>query len=48
MIPEMLGEHLEPAHIAGMALIGLGLAAIDGRPFNALRQIRPSAAWRLN
>jgi drug/metabolite transporter (DMT)-like permease len=27
-----LGEHLEPGHFAGMALIGLGLAAIDGRP----------------
>jgi len=27
-----LGEILEPAQIGGMALIGLGLAAIDGRP----------------
>ena len=27
-----LGERLEPRHLAGMALIGLGLAAIDGRP----------------
>ncbi len=44
----LLGEHLDPAHIAGMALIGLGLAAIDGRPFNALRRIKPSGAWRLN
>ena len=26
-----LGETLEPRHFAGMALIGLGLAAIDGR-----------------
>jgi drug/metabolite transporter (DMT)-like permease len=26
-----LGEVLEPRHFAGMALIGLGLAAIDGR-----------------
>ncbi|CAN5182991.1 DMT family transporter [soil metagenome] len=26
-----LHEHLEPRHFAGMALIGLGLAAIDGR-----------------
>ena len=27
----VLGERLEPAHLAGMALIGLGLIAIDGR-----------------
>jgi drug/metabolite transporter (DMT)-like permease len=27
----VLGEMLEPRHFAGMALIGLGLAAIDGR-----------------
>ena len=27
----ILGERLEPRHFAGMALIGLGLAAIDGR-----------------
>ncbi len=33
-----LGERLEPRHFAGMALIGLGLALIDGRirgPFRA-------------
>lgn len=28
-----LGERLEPKHFVGMALIGLGLAAIDGRLF---------------
>lgn len=28
----LLGETLEPKHFLGMALIGLGLAAIDGRP----------------
>jgi len=33
----ILGEGLEPKHIAGMALIGLGLAAIDGRPLAYLR-----------
>ena len=33
-----LGETLEPRHIAGMALIALGLAAIDGRPVRALVQ----------
>jgi drug/metabolite transporter (DMT)-like permease len=27
----LLGESLAPRHFAGMALIGLGLAAIDGR-----------------
>src|ERR1035438_1570489 len=26
-----LGEHLEPRHFAGLAFIGVGLAAIDGR-----------------
>lgn len=30
-----LGEVLQPRHFAGMALIGLGLAAIDGRPWKA-------------
>ena len=32
----LLGESLEPRHLAGMALIALGLAAIDGRPMRAL------------
>ena len=35
-----LGERLEPKHFAGMALIGLGLAAIDGRAFGLLRRAR--------
>jgi drug/metabolite transporter (DMT)-like permease len=35
----LLGEVLEPRHFAGMALIGAGLAAIDGR---MLRLIRPA------
>lgn len=34
----VLGERLEPRQIAGMALIGLGLAAIDGRPWARLRR----------
>ncbi|WP_200881950.1 DMT family transporter [Nitrincola sp. A-D6] len=34
----VLGEQLEPKHLAGMALIGLGLAAIDGRPLALLRR----------
>ena len=34
----VLGETLAPRHLAGMALIGLGLAAIDGRPWRALRR----------
>lgn len=33
----ILGERLEPRHFAGMALIGLGLAAIDGRIAGLLR-----------
>ncbi|MCO5121535.1 MAG: DMT family transporter [Burkholderiaceae bacterium] len=36
----VLGETLQYRHIAGMALIALGLAAIDGRPWRALRRIR--------
>lgn len=35
----ILGERLDPEHFAGMALIGLGLAAIDGRPARALRRL---------
>jgi drug/metabolite transporter (DMT)-like permease len=33
-----LDETLRPAHLAGMALIGAGLAAVDGRPFGFLRR----------
>jgi drug/metabolite transporter (DMT)-like permease len=33
----VLGERLEPRHFAGMALIGLGLAVIDGRMAGLLR-----------
>lgn len=33
-----LGERLEPRQLAGMALIACGLAAIDGRPWRALRR----------
>ena len=36
-----LGEVLLPRHFAGMALIGAGLAAIDGRPWRA---VMPRAA----
>jgi len=35
----LLGEHLESKHFAGMALIGLGLATIDGRPLAATRRL---------
>ena len=42
----VLHERLEPRHLAGMALIGLGLAAIDGRPARLLRarlrRVRPT------
>jgi drug/metabolite transporter (DMT)-like permease len=37
----VLGETLEPRQLAGMLVIGLGLAAIDGRPARWLGQ-----AWR--
>lgn len=33
-----LGESLAPRHVAGMALIGLGLAAIDGRAWRWARR----------
>jgi drug/metabolite transporter (DMT)-like permease len=33
-----LGERLAPVHFLGMAVIGLGLAAIDGRPAAYLRR----------
>lgn len=36
-----LDESLLPRHVAGMGLIGVGLAAIDGRPWRAMR--RPPA-----
>jgi drug/metabolite transporter (DMT)-like permease len=36
----VLGEHIKPASFVGMALIGAGLAAIDGRALAALR-----SAW---
>jgi drug/metabolite transporter (DMT)-like permease len=35
----LLGERLEPKHFSGMALIGLGLAVIDGRPLAAARRL---------
>lgn len=34
----ILAEALAARHLAGMVLIGLGLAAIDGRPWRALRR----------
>ncbi|MGY6534992.1 MAG: DMT family transporter [Pararhodobacter sp.] len=39
-----LGEVLAPRHLGGMALIGLGLAAIDGRPWRVLRRARAKPA----
>lgn len=36
----ILGEQLAMKHFAGMGLIGLGLAAIDGRPLGLLRRMR--------
>jgi drug/metabolite transporter (DMT)-like permease len=40
----ILGEGLALQHVLGMALIGLGLAAIDGRVFKAVRLRRASPA----
>lgn len=34
-----LGELLEAKHFVGIGIIGLGLAAIDGRPFGILRYV---------
>lgn len=42
----VLGEILEPRQIAGMCLIGLGLAAIDGRPWAACRRALAGARRR--
>lgn len=41
-----LGEQLQPAHIAGMAVIGIGLAFIDGRPLRALKSRSPTSQSR--
>lgn len=38
----LLGEQLEPKHFTGMALIGLGLALIDGRLFKRRRKLAPA------
>jgi drug/metabolite transporter (DMT)-like permease len=35
----VLGETLQPRHFGGMALIWIGLAALDGRPWRALRAL---------
>jgi drug/metabolite transporter (DMT)-like permease len=42
----LLDEHLEPRHFLGMALIGCGLAAIDGRLVDAMRPVRASSTLR--
>lgn len=41
-----LGEQLAPRHVLGMGLIGLGLAAIDGRPIAGLRRV--FSTWRIS
>ncbi|MDB5597534.1 MAG: transporter permease [Hyphomicrobiales bacterium] len=38
----VLHEHLEPRHFLGMALIGVGLACIDGRIFRVIFKRRPA------
>lgn len=42
----VLGETLLPKHLVGMGCIGLGLAAIDGRPAAALRRLISAARAR--
>lgn len=39
----VLGEAVEPRQAAGMALIGLGLAVIDGRPLGWVRRLAPAS-----
>ncbi len=39
----LLGETLEPRHVAGMALIGAGLLLMDGRVLSAFSAKRPAA-----
>lgn len=41
-----LGERLDPRHFVGMALIGLGLAAIDGRAVEAVKRLSPGTGRR--
>ncbi len=42
----VLGERLEVVHLAGMALITLGLVALDGRPARAARALFPPRSGR--
>jgi drug/metabolite transporter (DMT)-like permease len=45
----VLDESLQTKHVLGMALIGLGLAAIDGRPWQlCIATLAPHAAARRN
>src|SRR5215472_17302052 len=45
---KVLGEKLSADDLLGLMLIGTGLAAIDGRPFNLLkRSERAIEPWRL-
>ncbi len=39
----VLGESILPIHIAGMAVIFVGILAIDGRLFKLFRQTKPAA-----
>lgn len=34
---QLLSERVEPCHVAGMVMIGLGLGAIDGRIARVMR-----------
>ncbi|MCJ7548690.1 MAG: DMT family transporter, partial [Anaerolineae bacterium] len=37
----ILGEQLDPRHFLGMAVIGLGLVAMDGRALRAVGSLLP-------
>jgi drug/metabolite transporter (DMT)-like permease len=43
----LLAERLEPRQFAGMALIALGLASIDGRPLDYLKKMLTHQSERL-
>ncbi len=42
----VLGERLQAKHVVGMALIGVGLAAVDGRPWRIARNWTASTKLR--
>jgi drug/metabolite transporter (DMT)-like permease len=41
----VLGERLSPHQVIGMAVIALGLAAIDGRPYRSARRLMQAGRY---